>query len=425
MVQEDERKLDAMSKRYTELTMVNNNSKLLNEMLDHYDKASCGAPEMDLLKELFESCEKMQPKLFRMAAETTDETERGAEAPEDTDGGGIVDILNSSDELTRVIDRYKMVIVQGKPDITKRIKKQSSDTLLDLDLVSDEKKSKESKNSSPLLEDDLLGLNLNSNATENKESEKTEPEQSETSTSRSNEPVQETLISASTIRQRTGPSIDDLLLDGEPITSAPILATSNIASAIPKHPSPFFINGDQHGTAICEKSSRQKGLEELDLLGEVAIKSHLPCKNERSPQFAKKNEKLSMNELQKRKKDKEFHGSISSSNQNSGTTHLPEKLNASSPISYMSGTTDFAKENNQNHGTAVENKTPSITNRPSMTSTSQVSSSSSCDIPIPDTIKSGPSERKNDKPANEITSKKEDNSKNVSKGNTATYKVFI
>ena len=34
MVQEDERKLDLMSKRHTELTMVNNNSKLLNEMLD-------------------------------------------------------------------------------------------------------------------------------------------------------------------------------------------------------------------------------------------------------------------------------------------------------------------------------------------------------------------------------------------------------
>ena len=52
MVQEDERKLDLMSKRHTELTMVNNNSKLLNEMLDHYDKASCGTPELDLLKEL-------------------------------------------------------------------------------------------------------------------------------------------------------------------------------------------------------------------------------------------------------------------------------------------------------------------------------------------------------------------------------------
>jgi hypothetical protein len=40
MVQEDERKMDALTRRATELTMVNNNSKLLHEMLDHYDKVS-------------------------------------------------------------------------------------------------------------------------------------------------------------------------------------------------------------------------------------------------------------------------------------------------------------------------------------------------------------------------------------------------
>ena len=65
MVQEDERKMDALTRRATELTMVNNNSKLLNEMLDHYDKNSSGNEEKELLKELYQSCEKMQPKLFR------------------------------------------------------------------------------------------------------------------------------------------------------------------------------------------------------------------------------------------------------------------------------------------------------------------------------------------------------------------------
>ena len=66
MVQEDERKMDALTRRATELTMVNNNSKLLHEMLDHYDKSSSGKEEKELLKELFQSCEKMQPKLFRL-----------------------------------------------------------------------------------------------------------------------------------------------------------------------------------------------------------------------------------------------------------------------------------------------------------------------------------------------------------------------
>lgn len=94
MVKEDERKMDALTKRHTELIMVNNNSKLLNEMLDHYDKGSSGVEEEELLKELFNSCEKMQPKLFRLASET----EEGDET--------IAEILAASDELSRVIDRY-------------------------------------------------------------------------------------------------------------------------------------------------------------------------------------------------------------------------------------------------------------------------------------------------------------------------------
>ena len=75
MVQEDERKMDVLTKRATELTMVNNNAKLLGEMLDHYDKNTCGSEERQLLHELFQSCEKMQPKLFRLAADTEEDDE--------------------------------------------------------------------------------------------------------------------------------------------------------------------------------------------------------------------------------------------------------------------------------------------------------------------------------------------------------------
>ena len=327
MVQEDERKLDAMSKRHTELTMVNNNSKLLNEMLDHYDKASCGAPELDLLRELYESCEKMQPKLFRMAAETTDETETGTEADENDDTGGIMDILNSSDELTRVIDRYKMVILQGKPDIAKRrqpVAKRPSETLLDLDLIAGSETTDENK-PSKLLDEDLLGLNLDSKPIKSESKDGPASVQQEPSLENlACDPVKETLVSASTIRQRTGPSVDDLLLDGSPIKSAPVLATSGVASHIPQHPSPFISNGNEP-TNKSEKSSRQRGLEELDFLGEVAIKSHLPTKNERSPQFAKRNEKLSMNEMKQRKLEKELKSNSSLTSQSSSNVSMPEK----------------------------------------------------------------------------------------------------
>jgi len=74
MVKEDERKMDALTRRATELTMVNNNSKLLHEMLYHYDHSSCGREERELLKELFQSCEKMQPKLFRFVTTASTDT---------------------------------------------------------------------------------------------------------------------------------------------------------------------------------------------------------------------------------------------------------------------------------------------------------------------------------------------------------------
>jgi len=47
--------------------MATNNSKLLNEILDHYDKDSCGSEELELLRELFQACEKVRPKLCRSA----------------------------------------------------------------------------------------------------------------------------------------------------------------------------------------------------------------------------------------------------------------------------------------------------------------------------------------------------------------------
>jgi hypothetical protein len=43
-----------------------------------------------------------------------------------------------------------------------------------------------------------------------------------------------------------------------------------------------------------------RGLEELDLLGENALRAHLPAK---SPQFSKKSEKQSLNSMQNKKYD--------------------------------------------------------------------------------------------------------------------------
>ena len=67
-------------------------------------------------------------------------------------------------------------------------------------------------------------------------------------------------------------------------------STSPMASSVPVQVSKFEES----------KQSRIRGLDELNFLGETALRAHLPQK---SPQFAKKAEKLPMNMLQKKKNE--------------------------------------------------------------------------------------------------------------------------
>ena len=93
MVKEDERKMDLWTRRITELVTVNNNSRLLAELLDHYDAASSGPEEAELVTKLFNSFVQIQLKLVQL----TSETEEGNKA--------IADVFAASDELSKVIDR--------------------------------------------------------------------------------------------------------------------------------------------------------------------------------------------------------------------------------------------------------------------------------------------------------------------------------
>ena len=291
MVKDDERRMDALAKRSTDLVMVNNNSKLLNEMLDHYDPSSSGREERELVDELFSSCEKMQPKLFRMASET---------AEDDSDDGGIADILAASDELSRVIERYKLVILKKKPDVYKpraATLSTGSEELLDLGQGPQVAASASvaatvaaaeppaASNSSGGLDDDILGLNLEHNGAAAKPA---------LSSSAAPLPELTAVPSASSLP----PSIDDLL-NGSPIkSSAPSLLTSTLPSSIPAK----GVDAEKNAYGIRleeQKTSRQRGLEELDSLGEAAIQSVLSGTS-RSPQFKKK-EKLSLSDMQKQK----------------------------------------------------------------------------------------------------------------------------
>ncbi|KAG8446150.1 hypothetical protein GDO86_013853 [Hymenochirus boettgeri] len=108
MVKEDEVRMQKVRKRFHTLEEVSNNVKLLQEMLSHYSKNDSSEEDKELMKELCERCEIKRLTLFRMASET-----------EDNDSS-LGDILQASDNLSRVINIYRNVVkgqdINGKLD---------------------------------------------------------------------------------------------------------------------------------------------------------------------------------------------------------------------------------------------------------------------------------------------------------------------
>ncbi|KAK2488884.1 hypothetical protein MC885_013628 [Smutsia gigantea] len=99
MVQEDQKRMEKISKRVSAIEEVNNNVKLLTEMvMSHSQGAAAAHSSEDLMKELYQRCERMRPTLFRLASDTEDNDEALAE------------ILQANDNLTQVINLYKQLV---------------------------------------------------------------------------------------------------------------------------------------------------------------------------------------------------------------------------------------------------------------------------------------------------------------------------
>uniref|UniRef100_A0A665VX29 Golgi associated, gamma adaptin ear containing, ARF binding protein 3b n=1 Tax=Echeneis naucrates TaxID=173247 RepID=A0A665VX29_ECHNA len=121
MVKEDEARVQKVTKRVHTLEEVDINVKLLTEMLSHYNKDSSTDSDKEIIKELYERCDKLRRAAFKMATETEDN---------DTSLG---DILQASDDLSRVINSYKK-IVEGQPinGDSEEPPSTITDTLIDL-----------------------------------------------------------------------------------------------------------------------------------------------------------------------------------------------------------------------------------------------------------------------------------------------------
>lgn len=97
-LRQDEARIQKVTKRLHTLEEVNNNVKLLHEMLLHYSQEYSSEADKELMKELFDRCENKRRTLFKLASET-----------EDNDNS-LGDILQASDNLSRVINSYKTII---------------------------------------------------------------------------------------------------------------------------------------------------------------------------------------------------------------------------------------------------------------------------------------------------------------------------
>ncbi|KAL1767206.1 ADP-ribosylation factor-binding protein GGA1 isoform X1 [Sigmodon hispidus] len=166
MVQEDQKRMEKISKRVNAIEEVNNNVKLLTEMVMSHSQGAASGSSEDLMKELYQRCERMRPTLFRLASDTEDNDEALAE------------ILQANDNLTQVINLYKQ-LVRGEEvngDATTSSIPGSTSALLDLsglDLPSsgttypatpahpgDQSSPEQPSASVSLLDDELMSLGL-------------------------------------------------------------------------------------------------------------------------------------------------------------------------------------------------------------------------------------------------------------------------
>uniref|UniRef100_A0A665VR00 Golgi-associated, gamma adaptin ear containing, ARF binding protein 1 n=2 Tax=Echeneis naucrates TaxID=173247 RepID=A0A665VR00_ECHNA len=201
MVQEDQKRVEKVSKRVNAIQEVRESVSLLSQLLDGYSKESCSQSNQELIKDLYQRCEKMRPTLFRLASDTEDSDE------------ALADILQANDSLTQVINLYRQ-LVKGE-EVTKEgittpsQPGSSSSALVDLmelntspntTAASTEPSGLQSVGIS-LLDDELMSLGLN--ATENCDSHNTF--QSSNKTDPSAPPVPAAVLRPAVVQSQQAP----------------------------------------------------------------------------------------------------------------------------------------------------------------------------------------------------------------------------
>ncbi|XP_053711513.1 ADP-ribosylation factor-binding protein GGA1-like isoform X1 [Synchiropus splendidus] len=227
MVQEDQRRVEKISKRVNAIQEVKESVNLLNQLLEGYAAESGSHDNKELVKDLYLRCEKMRPTLFRLASDTEDSDE------------ALADILQANDSLTQVINLYRK-LVEGE-------------------VVSNDSVATSGSGSSALV--DLEGL----------------------CTSASTAPSDREASSLQSLPQNTGISLldDELMMLGLNATEnsdshALQHAASTDASAATFHvPMPTLFQVQLTPT-VGDSTAATKVLDDLDLLGKTLLQQSLP-----------------------------------------------------------------------------------------------------------------------------------------------------
>lgn len=101
MVRQDEIKTEKISNRINELEHINNNIRLLNDMLLNYNSATVTDSEKETIKYLYEEVEKMRSKLVTLASETEDNDE------------ALADIIKTNEQCEKIIGQYKLIFLKN------------------------------------------------------------------------------------------------------------------------------------------------------------------------------------------------------------------------------------------------------------------------------------------------------------------------
>uniref|UniRef100_A0A1A7WE35 Golgi associated, gamma adaptin ear containing, ARF binding protein 1 n=2 Tax=Iconisemion striatum TaxID=60296 RepID=A0A1A7WE35_9TELE len=232
MVQEDQKRVEKVSKRVNAIQEVKESVSLLSQLLEGFSKESCSQSNQELIKDLYQRCEKMRPTLFRLASDTEDNDE------------ALADILQANDSLTQVINLYRQ-LVKGE-EVTK-----------DGITVMSQQDSKSGGSNSALV--DLEGLYV---------SAQTEPSSSDFSGSR-------------VLAQNVGLSFldDELMSLGLNVTencdsnnaSQTLIAAESSAAALQP-----AVTLTSHAPPVEAAAAPPKAMEELDLLGKTLLQQSLP-----------------------------------------------------------------------------------------------------------------------------------------------------